>query len=498
MSEIMLNEKLICKTSAVNNNCGLNCLTHFLYSKLQSGEAQFIHSDNPDYKALLETFQEYYSLENKLNLDELKKLLDEFNNPIDREIVMAPVLRQHLSKVLKGAAQELYAEAPAAISEYLREGVIEGVSAPLINANKTFFQQLKNTYDQEMVNINHRPVDSYEREVAAQQLKIKSATINEENILDQVLFNRKNELLDSLESNAKAYWFSEGCSNYADYIGNLSKAIEVSADHLTILCQHLSIGVEVYTQDSIDTAKTNDRIRNITHGAQLLPAEEYPWLMRVYNSGIHWEYEEPDGSLIKVREHNQYYQGLNPQNQFNVKAYIDSSAKDSIMATVMHKVDNRAKSVVPTKQPQSVIVNQPKKETISNMRGLRPGTRTPPPKLIEKPKSVEFYSEKIKEPSRGQPILAQARAQYNADFLSIASAKPGPFARAEYERIYNRIERNWDKNKVISDEVLHEATIAQLKIILQSHKQHLKVEHEVWLKENHIKTPHEGKKPPRL
>jgi hypothetical protein len=137
---IGLNENLLCKTTGWQNNCGLNCLTHFLYSKLEKDELQKLFEHNAEYNALLETFREYYALPDSPTWDDIKNILTSLETPADREAVFAPVLRKHLGNVMARKPAVLWdTEGTSALSEYLTTGEINDVAGPIILANQDFF-----------------------------------------------------------------------------------------------------------------------------------------------------------------------------------------------------------------------------------------------------------------------------------------------------------------------------------------------------------------------
>lgn len=92
----------IAEATGFGNNCGFNCLAHVLIDDLMNmdskkQQAQFEH---PTYIALLNTFKKFYNIPNA-NYKHFIKLFMTYDNPIDREAILSPVLRQFLIDVLK-------------------------------------------------------------------------------------------------------------------------------------------------------------------------------------------------------------------------------------------------------------------------------------------------------------------------------------------------------------------------------------------------------------
>ncbi|MCS5710098.1 hypothetical protein [Candidatus Berkiella aquae] len=301
---------LLCKTTGWHNNCGLNCLTHFLYEKLHSGELQRHFSKNPEYIALLETFQSYYQLSERPTWNEVYQILATYSNATDREAILSPVLRQHLGKILPQHSEMVWnTDAAGAISEYLTTGEVNDIAAPLIQANRVFVDSLKATFENRLQNLATTLATEEEKATAAVRLANAKPprAINDESVQEYVEFQRRNALEDQLREEAKDYWLHEGMQRYADYIATLDNSVMVSADQLGLLGQSLNIGIEIYTPSSISAAENNPHIAAATHGAQNLPEGDFRWQLKVYNAGVHWEYEEPSHSLTQKNQHNQSY-----------------------------------------------------------------------------------------------------------------------------------------------------------------------------------------------
>lgn len=293
---------LLCKTTGWRNNCGLNCLSHLIYDKLQSGELQHTFTAHPSYLALLETFQEYYQLSERPSWNDIRDLLSQYPHATDHEAILAPVLRKHLGKILLKHSEAVWnTEAAGAISEYLTTGEVRDIAEPLINPNLApFLTEHKRQFDRRLNASKNRALTVKEIVLAKNRLaQTKPPTEpTEANIQSFIEFNRRNALEDEFQAEARAYWFNQGMHLYAEHVGNLENAVMVSADQLCLLGKELEIGVEVYTPDSMAFSM---------QGAQNLPDTDHPWKLKVYNAGVHWEYEEPSRDPEKVAAHNYFY-----------------------------------------------------------------------------------------------------------------------------------------------------------------------------------------------
>ncbi len=322
---------LRCKASAWHNNCALNSLTHFIYSQLETEQLQHLYGSNHEYLSLLKSFQDYYELPKMPSWAEIKILLQSFDAPHDKEVILAPVLRKHLGKILLRESAKLWEmDASMAFSTYLDLGEITDAALSIFNANSEFFVQLKHNYEQEKEALLLSPLPFSEEEtIAATQLILdhnrgkipggpRYLPIDEQNIQNKITFTRKNNLLDKYLNQAKTYWLQSGSRSYADYVGNLKNSVMVSADQLQFLCQKLKISALVHMPD----------------GSILRPSESFVWEMILFNNGRHWEYQEPTGDMEKQAQHNAYYLVENVESKFNSHNPDNPPLSENIIAHI--------------------------------------------------------------------------------------------------------------------------------------------------------------------
>lgn len=88
-------------TSGWYNNCGANCLANFITAELLSGEF-----DKRENSLFLRCFDEYYSCPGWGSPANIRMLLKRYPHPLDREKILAPVLRVYLKYVLLEASLE--------------------------------------------------------------------------------------------------------------------------------------------------------------------------------------------------------------------------------------------------------------------------------------------------------------------------------------------------------------------------------------------------------
>lgn len=308
-SAIHIDMKKICRTTGWYNHCGLNALTHFMFAKLSkipANELDAFIKENPEYNGLLSTFQQYYALPNKPTMQGVLQLLTD-HVPTDREGIFAPVLRLHMGVVLPRFANDLFETKFAAAVADCIDGRVRDIAAAVYEPNKAFFAQFKADYDKELAREitqdELKTTRAYLEKLKLDDPKNNPDDITEEKVQRTVLLKRE----DLMRPVAKDYWLKEGCQNYANYVAKLENSEMISADQLGWFTERFNIGLEVYTQESIQKALKDPKTAEHTHGMQSVPEGVFKWTMRAYNSGLHWTVEEPDGDQAKADAHNNHY-----------------------------------------------------------------------------------------------------------------------------------------------------------------------------------------------
>lgn len=328
----------ICQTSGWYNNCGLNCMTHFMFTKLSSLPknqfAKFL-KDNPEYDAFLSTFQNYYGLKQKPNWAVVLDLLADHTRS-DREAIFAPVLRSHIGKIMPTFANEFWeTKFAGAISDYIKTGSRTDVANAVYVSNKAFFEKYKAQFDAALEKAKKAQPTKAERQKALKNLQLKQTNkdfegfvITEEAILDNIELQRISKLEDKMLPLAKAHWLTKGCKDYADYVADLETAEMISADQLQWLGERFNIGVEVYTPDSMTHAISHPELAKTNQGMQWKPEGNFKWMMRVHNRGVHWTFEEANQSQAARDEHNaRFYNDGDKSSQYKSLRSISETTK---------------------------------------------------------------------------------------------------------------------------------------------------------------------------
>lgn len=199
-----VDDSTLCRATGWHNNCGLNCLTHFIAAKLETEEglAQLDSRDYPEYAKLLMTYQEYYELPNEeATWEKVKELMQNNPNPKDREGILGPVLRKHLQKILSQKPEDRWKEGSAAFSRYLDTGTISAEDLAILKPNLMKFQELR----KEFIKENNRKLTPEEGE----DLRIKAEENLNKKRRDKVISDNVNKMTLEERKSAKEAFLQE-------------------------------------------------------------------------------------------------------------------------------------------------------------------------------------------------------------------------------------------------------------------------------------------------
>lgn len=272
---------LICSATGWHNNCGLNCLTHFLAKKIENGDIH-IFDDDPSYEKLLSTFQDYYHLPNKPSWDDIREKFQQFPNPLDREAIFAPVLRKLLGEIIAQKADLQWAEGYSAlIDNFITTGDRADVISPIIRSNSKFFEGLRRRYLDEPTAAN----------------------------------------LATLMQEAGENWIMGGSRRFGDYMGDLLTGEPVSAQQLHDVVHYLHMSANIVSPN----------------GDEYVDADAL-WNFTLYNrGGMHWEYSDPNLTSADVRAHNLQYDEHEQASRFRILSMHEEGARalaERIITTV--------------------------------------------------------------------------------------------------------------------------------------------------------------------
>lgn len=306
---IYLNLANIKKTTGWHNNCGFNCLTHFILSKLESDELSPEILTSPEYQEILKLFQQYYNLSKQPTWDVIRAIINEYTTPTDREFIFGPVFRQYLEELLLKNTDILWDTiGSVSFSDYMMTGKVKDNALSVYASNSQVLDDIRYRFQNEIDKAKTLPASIDEIEIAQTQIFIKTEAYPQwDQVLPQIHFQRINDIQDKFQNEAKIYWMNEGCQHYANLMGSLMDDQQMSAEQFELIANTLKITLEVYTQASIQYALNHIETAKITHGMQNVPETNYPLNLRVYNWGGHWEFE---GAGSDIGIHNEYYTNI--------------------------------------------------------------------------------------------------------------------------------------------------------------------------------------------
>ncbi len=302
------------QVSGWHNNCSLNCLTHYLIALLENKDSYQKLISSKTLNNFLKEIQKYYSLSDTPSIKDVLSIIQKYPAPTDREAIFGPVLRKALEEVIiKNAKQSWETLGSAAFSEYLNSSTVQDVAQPIIMSNQSWIDEFKKKYEAESASIKAQKPTLDEQEIALVKIYEKAPQLipTDQQIQNEVNFQRQIAIEDKYLGIARAYWMNAGCKNYAALMGDLNKNQVVSIDQFDLLTNEFGIGLEVYTPDSIKAASLNVKVAKETKGIFRKPLGASTWIMKVFNGGNHWELQDPDTNIIRAQKntlhHNEYY-----------------------------------------------------------------------------------------------------------------------------------------------------------------------------------------------
>ena len=359
------NQTLKCNTSGWHNNCGLNCMSHFLVYKLDQSSDQQLSQLPEEYQNLLATFQEYYGLKERPTWKQVKALLKEYHSPVDHERILAPVLRLHVSKILQRDRYNNEYEFTDVLGNVLKneESLNVGSLSDMYNAHKEFYQKIKSEFNRFLKSSEYGLSIADENKSANEKLIRREALKNLGNKLpragDAAFKKEKQEMdsaVDPVDKENKEKTLQEKINNSAKAMieAEIAKIKKTGKKYSQL---ELDREIKIARKDAFLTDKKLDSILkeywspNLQRSANLLgniensvmlslpqlgilanelgidltvysPRYDRPYkpegynnagkqgTLKVYNSGEHWTYEEPAGNKANADAHNKSHDDM--------------------------------------------------------------------------------------------------------------------------------------------------------------------------------------------
>lgn len=298
-------------TSGWGNNCGFNCIVHFICDELEKpgneAEIKKIY-ESPENRAMLDKFFDYYRLnetgikKENFNILSLKKILQQYPHPLDREIILGPVLREYVGEKLKKEYDRGGRESGVAW-DYFKRDALKYLKAKVAEAEgdqkavSKAYADMDNVYMiRGMEDANAKMLDVVFKEYREACEKAREDKLEPPQLEDFFDDKRVSEL-----------WFTNnGVGNYL-FEMTVGTAM-ISIPELVVATK--SLGIELSVFDDKGPIFDRDGIRYSTTRSIYRPEIQSSRNLKIINIGkIHWEYEVGNLDSQKLAERNAQYPG---------------------------------------------------------------------------------------------------------------------------------------------------------------------------------------------
>lgn len=324
--EPVLDMKKLTRVSGWANNCALGCFSYFFTEKLLNNDAELNDRfENPkniyyqEYQKILKSFEEYYGV--PITLTKLKKFLEQYQNPLDYEAILSPVLRLSLSKNLWDA-KTCWNTIPKIkdwVREFFRTNIVTNVSNSSIGPSREgFFDLLKkhqygnNIKEHEEAAAIYRRLPVRNRELAYErylkyppEFKVQYPTLtnNINSLEDFIRFLNEYEAKEAaFMKEAEAFWIQSGYEQYKKQVGDAIKTEMISDEELNHFGETLGISIFIY-----ELIKGKPVKRDEIQEKKDLPTQAgfKHFQLLILNRVNHWEFMMNDEKVAE--KHNDFH-----------------------------------------------------------------------------------------------------------------------------------------------------------------------------------------------
>ncbi len=303
-------------TTGMGNNCSFHCLAHFIAKELldprkSPQEIEQLYRQ-PVYQALLRNVASYYNLAN-VTPEMFQNILKNYQNPIDREIFLGPVLRNQFKELLKEPRimrpqlSTFSSQFKQDTEKYLQKLEIESqINAASTAIEKSVLRkQLASiTYSNEyFVEANKDWLNNLHKDYKAAQLEYARAGQGKINVKDYVASMVGPDKIEA------AY------KRFADHVGNPAKQSYVDDHQLQLFAAEFGIKNLRVQMPEFD--------RPIDYFDRYDPTGK-DLTVKIINRN-HWEYLTDANEAML---HNRAYQNYNAIKD-KLEAFIDPDALDA-------------------------------------------------------------------------------------------------------------------------------------------------------------------------
>lgn len=382
------NESLTAYTTAFGQNCLLNCAAHKIIEVLLKTDPQALDENHP-LNLVKQSFNDYYSFSkdnNKKSLADIQQLFLKVKNPLDREYILGPVLRQCLIKNLENSYsdtllnEDLYGFKKV-ISNYLETNNIEyGTLNPnLALSNKHFILKIDQYY-------------------------LAWKNNNPEGNIGQFFQSKPEDNQKTIAEHIENYWTETGSRNY---LNMLEGGAELMAFEASTLLENLGIMLIDYSIPDMPN----------TYPPKVSLA--VPATLELYSKEDHWQYldehaKEHNAHYMRDEKKERYYTYATGGNYPSILMEVIEASKADALGIrhgitkqieaifkdlpVVHDATNTSVSTSPLhidNPPQTLrhqVIKQPKKDTsLKKARWVQMANHT----TTKEPEQIDDFSEAL-------------------------------------------------------------------------------------------------------
>lgn len=370
-------ETRLSRTGTKGNNCGLNCVVHFLAAELMDPnmKAQDLAAlyRKEGYADFLKSFESYYPKLKPVTPELLKNICKAYPHPKDRETIFCPPARKTLGSAMKKEFIERTKKSVAAdIPEYnaFTSDVLQYVATGSTNS-----KHYANFY---ALQANSKWV----HENFGKNGPLERPKINE----TQEIFEKRRQ--DAISN----YFFNQGFNKYVDFISDPKNAALISSEELGRFTDSLGINLTVYKAPDL-VWKPSD-IDNFPQNRKL----------EIHNNGIHWDLvaankESADAHNAAIENQLSEIQTINNRGRDetpeNVRVKVEKAIQKNKDIPKSTAIPKNAVVMAPIKRLSSKPHKQPNPNILTQFNSVQTAqqqntpTQTPPEPTKPQPASIK-------------------------------------------------------------------------------------------------------------
>ena len=256
----------LAQTSGHNNNCAFYSFIPVFLKHLLNGDLDRLLTTSA-YVTLLNTFREYYGLNESLTWDDVKTLSTVHTNPIDRELLWGNIFRFYLGTMLTNL------QLNATHVDNLREAIFESIIRKFLNED-----HLEPTeFNVATTNINYLRT-------------LRENYQSSDQTLDVFMLNQSVDIAE--------YWRDNGYQNYCT--GVATRSLQISSEELSCITSPLGFNLRAHKKVSVPNRERTPTIEFPL--ALSKDVEDNIATIEFVEVGNHWEVQMP--TREEAQRHN--------------------------------------------------------------------------------------------------------------------------------------------------------------------------------------------------